>query len=127
MRFLLDTHVFLWATGNAARLDPAMRDAITSPDNDLALSSVSVWEISIKRAAGRLDFPIERLGEILVRMEIDPLPITVAHALEAGALPRHHQDPFDRMLVAQARVEGYVLMTEHGHIVKYDVPVFGRG
>lgn len=127
MRLLLDTHVFLWAIGNSARLAPDMAAAIVSPANDLALSSVSVWEIAIKRAAGRLDFPVERMAELLDRMSVAPLPVTVDHAIEAGALPRHHQDPFDRMIVAQARLENYSLMTEDRCITQYDVPVFGRG
>jgi PIN domain nuclease of toxin-antitoxin system len=96
------------------------------PANDVLVSAVSAWEIAIKAALGRLSFPIDRLAGVLVTMGVQPLPISLTHAVAAGALPRHHDDPFDRMLVAQARLEDLVLVTEDAAIARYDVAILGR-
>lgn len=101
-----------------------MAAALNKPDAVLHVSAASVWEISIKHAAGRLVFPLELLEEALVDMQASSLPITAAHAAAVGQLPAHHRDPFDRMLIAQARVEGLVLMTEDAAMRRYDVPIF---
>jgi PIN domain nuclease of toxin-antitoxin system len=84
-------------------------------------SSASIWEIGIRSAQGRLDLPPDFL-ELVERSGFTPLPITFEHALEAGRLPLHHRDPFDRMLVAQARVEGLTLASADEAIREYDVP-----
>ncbi len=126
MRLLLDTHVFLWATSEPGRLGERMRQAVTAPDNTILVSAATVWEIAIKRALGRLDFPLEELNAILARAGFDHLPIDAGHAVAAGGLPRHHADPFDRMLVAQARAEGLTLVSEDTAIAAYDVQLFGR-
>ena len=89
----------------------AARDAVASAENEVFVSSVSVWEIAIKRAAGRLVFPIDRFDGLAARMGFEVLPILPAHAVVAGALPRHHADPFDRMLIAQAVVEDLILVS----------------
>ena len=84
-----------------------------------------MWEIAIKHALGRLKFPLDRFDDIMRRMGFDPLPILPAHAIAAGALPRHHDDPFDRMLIAQARIETLVLVSGDQAFTRYDVPIFG--
>jgi PIN domain nuclease of toxin-antitoxin system len=126
VRLLLDTHVFLWATADPGRLAARMRQAVTAPENTILVSAASVWEIAIKRALGRLDFPLEDLDAILARAGFEPLPIDAGHAVAAGGLPRHHADPFDRMLIAQCRVEGLTLVSEDAAIAAYDVRLFGR-
>jgi PIN domain nuclease of toxin-antitoxin system len=98
---------------------------VASPDNQVFISAVTAWEIAIKHALGRLKFPIDRFDDILVRMGFDTLPILPAHAIAAGSLPRHHDDPFDRMLIAQARVESLTLVSSDQAVALYDVPVLG--
>jgi PIN domain nuclease of toxin-antitoxin system len=87
-----------------ARLDVAAREAIVAIHNQVLVSAASVWEIAIKQAQGRLEFPMDLFEATMRDMGFDVLPILAAHAIAAGALPRHHGDPFDRMLVAQARL-----------------------
>jgi PIN domain nuclease of toxin-antitoxin system len=98
---------------------------VGSPDNTVVVSAVTAWEIAIKRALGRVKFPVDRFDEIMRRVGFDVLPILPAHAIAAGGLPRHHDDPFDRMLVAQAQIEGLVLVSEDQAVRRYDVPIFG--
>lgn len=118
MRVLLDTHVLLWAVLNDPRLTSAQAHAISQ--GEVYLSSASVWEIGIKRAIGKLDVP-EDLFEIAVDAGCRPLPISWTHAEAAAALPLHHGDPFDRMLVAQARCEGLSLASSDTKLGAYDV------
>ena len=118
MRLLLDTHVLLWAVLNDPRLSEAQRQAIS--EGELYLSSVSVWEIGIKRVLGKLDVP-EEIFDIAVDAGCRPLPISWTHAEAAAALPRHHDDPFDRMLIAQARCEGLRLASSDRKLIAYDV------
>lgn len=118
MRVLLDTHVLLWAVLNDPRLTTAQARAISR--GEVYLSSASVWEIGIKRAIGKLDVP-EDLFEIAVDAGCRPLPIFWTHAEAAAALPLHHSDPFDRMLVAQARCEGLRLASSDNKLGAYDV------
>ena len=120
MRLLLDTHVLLWWLADDAALSPVAREAIADEDSEVWVSAASAWEISIKRALGKLSGPND-LVEKLVENHFDPLPILVADALEAGSLPPHHDDPFDRMLVAQARLSGLTLVTHDARIRAYDV------
>ncbi len=98
---------------------------MAAAENQLLVSSATVWEIAIKPAAGRLVFLVEQFDDIARRMGFDMLPILPAHAIAAGALPRHHSDPFDRMLIAQAVVENLILVTSDPRIGLYDVRVFG--
>ncbi len=121
MRLLLDTHALLWWLSSDPSLSPAAREAIARPDADVAVSAASAWEISIKTALGKLTAPGD-LEAQLARHRFTPLPITVAHALLAGSLPGHHDDPFDRMLVAQARTERMTLVTRDPRIGLYGVP-----
>ncbi len=124
MRLLLDTHIFIWASAGDARLPAAARAAILDTTNFLAVSAVTAWEIAIKHAAGRLAFPVSKWNEMLAALDAAALPMTAAHCFAAGALPRHHNDPFDRMLVAQARLEGLSIVTVDPMIQKYDVVVY---
>jgi len=118
VRLLLDTHVLLWAVLNDPRLTEPQARAIS--EGELYLSAASVWEIGIKRALGKLDVP-EELFDIAVDAGCRPLPITWTHAAAAAALPRHHDDPFDRMLIAQARCEGLRLASSDGKLAAYDI------
>jgi PIN domain nuclease of toxin-antitoxin system len=98
---------------------------VASPANQVLVSAASAWEIAIKHALGRLTFPVDGFEEILQRMGFDALPIGLGHAIAAGRLPRHHDDPFDRLLVAQAQTEGLTLVSTDGAVARYDVPVLG--
>ena len=125
MRILLDTHAFLWwASERGARLSDRGRDLLGDGTNEVALSLASVWEIAIKVGVGRMDLPdaVERyIPERLRHDGFELIPIKLRHAFRAGALPRIHGDPFDRMLVAQAQVEGIPILTADPAISRYDV------
>jgi PIN domain nuclease of toxin-antitoxin system len=125
LNLLLDTHVFVWTVAEPIRLDPAIQTALASPDNLLVVSAVTPWEIAIKQALGRLIFPLDLFVDTIDRMGCEILPILPAHGILAGGLPRHHNDPFGRMLIAQALTEKLVLVTKDQAILHYDVPVFG--
>jgi PIN domain nuclease of toxin-antitoxin system len=125
MRLLIDTHVFIWACVEPERLSQAEREAIADPRNEVFASAASAWEISIKQALGRLAFPAERFEEFASGLGFQSLAMTAGHGIMAGGLPRHHDDPFDRMLVAQARAEGLTLVTNDRKIPLYEVRVFG--
>ncbi|MBB3084300.1 type II toxin-antitoxin system VapC family toxin [Geodermatophilus sabuli] len=120
MTLLLDTHVLLWWLGEDDRLTPTMREAIADPGAAVAVSAASAWEMSIKAALGKLTAPEDLVAE-LAHHGFDPLPVTVEDGLAAGALPRHHDDPFDRMLIAQARRRRLVLVTADRRFADYDV------
>jgi PIN domain nuclease of toxin-antitoxin system len=100
-----------------------MREALASPDNRVVVSAVTPWEISVKQALGRLEFPLDRFDEIIERMGFDVLAILPAHGIAAGCLPWHHGDPFDRMLIAQALAEGLMLVSADVAFACYGVPV----
>jgi PIN domain nuclease of toxin-antitoxin system len=119
MRLLLDTHAFLWWVTNDRTLRRETRDTIAEADV-VVVSAASAWEIAVKRARGRLNAP-DDLEQQLERHEFVPLDIDFRHARAAGALPRHHGDPFDRMLVAQAQLEGLTLVTRHARLALYGV------
>jgi PIN domain nuclease of toxin-antitoxin system len=119
---LLDTHVLLWALTDDDRLSAPARSAITDGTNQVFVSAVCAWEIIIKKALGKLRAP-DDLPVQLAAKRITELPVTIVHALAIGGLPRHHADPFDRMLIAQAQVEELVLVTRDEQILRYDVAV----
>lgn len=121
MRLLLDTHVLLWWLADDPALSVQARRLIAN-EPEVLVSAASVWEIAIKRALGKLEVP-EDLLEAIDASGIGRLPIGLEHAVIAGALPRHHDDPFDRMLVAQARHEGLTLLTSDARIASYAVAV----
>lgn len=121
MKLLIDTHVFLWWDSDDSKLPEEFRSAIAAPQNEVYVSAVSVWEIAIKRASGKLIFG-QTVGRSMERHGFRSLPITVEHAEWAGGLPPLHRDPFDRLLVAQAHLEGLVLVTVDDQILRYQVP-----
>jgi PIN domain nuclease of toxin-antitoxin system len=117
---LLDTHVLLWWLADDQTLTPGARSAIAAGQNLVFVSTASAWEISIKRSLGKLDAPSDLVDQI-ERNRFQPLSITVDHAYAAGALPRHHEDPFDRMLVAQALAGELTLVTRDPRFRVYGV------
>lgn len=124
MKYLLDTGVFLWSIGPTANLNEHALQVLKDEEHELYLSSASGWEIVIKFATGKLKLP--ELPEFLIPKSIEEagirvLPITLAHVLAVGDLPRHHNDPFDRLLIAQARSEQMVLMTADKLFAQYSV------
>ena len=125
MRFLLDTHVLLWAAGDPRRLTPQTRDLLRDPVTDLTFSTASIWEVVIKSALGRSDFRVDPrlLRDGLVRNSYSELAIRSEHALAVGLLPPIHNDPFDRILVAQAQVEGITLLTMDEKLARYPVAI----
>ncbi|HEV7721302.1 MAG TPA: type II toxin-antitoxin system VapC family toxin [Iamia sp.] len=120
MSYLLDTHTFIWGQANDLRLGPATIEIMVDPSAPVYLSVASAWEMSIKAARGRLEVP-DDLGAILDEAGFDVLTIDLRHTDEVRRLPLHHKDPFDRMLVAQARVEGLALVTSDPAMAAYDV------
>jgi PIN domain nuclease of toxin-antitoxin system len=105
VRLLLDTHILIWWLADDRKLAKNARAIIANPDNDVLVSAVSLWEISIKVALGRLEVELDDLEQNLTTNGFRSLPINYRHALTAGRLPAIHRDPFDRMLIAQASVE----------------------
>jgi PIN domain nuclease of toxin-antitoxin system len=110
VKLLLDSHVFLWWCADDPGLRELEREAIRNAANDVFLSAASVWEMEIKRGLGRLRIP-EPASAAVSRLGITALPVTLEHAEATGRLPALHRDPFDRLLVAQAKVEGLTLVT----------------
>lgn len=120
MRVLVDTHLVLWALNDDPRLKPHHRRLLGGPETELVVSAATLWEIAIKRQLGKLDAP-DSIEDILLASGCRPLPISWRHATEAGSLPAIHADPFDRLLIAQARIEQMVLATGDARIAAYDV------
>jgi PIN domain nuclease of toxin-antitoxin system len=120
MNYLLDTRVLIELLGASQRIDRHLRTVLQDPLNAVFVSSASAWEIAIKATIGRLRGPDDLEAE-LMREGIGSLDITVGDALRAGALPRHHNDPFDRMLVAQAQNRGMTLVTRDSVLAAYGV------
>lgn len=117
MRLLLDTHALLWWLADEGLAEGA-RETIADPANLVAVSAASAWEISIKKALGKLSAPDDLENQIRAA-GFEPLPVTIAHGTRAGALPRHHDDPFDRMIIAQAQAEGLTIVTRDKQFVSY--------
>ena len=122
MNLLLDTHTLLWWLADDAALKADAREAIGDASNMIYVSAASAWEISIKKALGKLDAP-DDLHAALVANHFQPLPITIQHGTSAGRLPRHHDDPFDRMLIAQAQAEQLTLITHDTMFRSYGIPI----
>lgn len=122
MILLLDAHTLLWWLADDPILDRQAFGAIQDPVNDILVSVATVWEIAIKRALGKLEAP-DGVVEAADRAGIDIVPITGADAEAAGALPPHHRDPFDRMLVAQAARIGAVVVSRDREFDAYGVPI----
>ena len=125
MKLLLDTHVLLWAAGEPRRLSKQARILIDNPGNELLFSAASIWEVAIKRGLGRQDFKVD--ARLLRRGLLDngysELPIISDHVVATESLPPIHKDPFDRILVAQATVEGVTLLTLDSLVSQYPGPI----
>ena len=122
MNLLLDTHLLLWSAFAADRIAPATARRLLDPVNALWFSAASIWEVAIKRRLGKLDAPDDLLAQ-LERAGVDLLSITAAHADRVATLPMHHQDPFDRLLIAQAITDGLTLVSADGAMRNYEIEV----
>lgn len=118
MRLLLDTHVFLWAVTGAERLAPATREFLEAAD-EVYVSAASVWEIAIKARLGKIDADPEALAAIIEPSGFIELPVSAAHGAQVARLPLHHNDPFDRILLAQAIIEPLRLVTADSVLSRY--------
>jgi PIN domain nuclease of toxin-antitoxin system len=126
MKVLLDTHTFLWWITDDRRLSLRAREVISNEENELFISAATGWEIAIKVRIGRLELPDDPQRFVPEQLRINafkPLPIGMDHALHVSILPDHHRDPFDRMLIAQAQVEGMPIVSADPNIEKYQVEV----
>ncbi len=126
MRILLDTQCWLWMRSAPERLSRRSRDLLAAPDNELLLSAASSWEIALKWALGKLELPSapgEYVRAAMVQDGVGGLPVQHAHALRVAELPRHHGDPFDRLLIAQAQLESLRFLTADRHLARYDVEI----
>lgn len=122
-RYLLDTHVVLWCFTNDPTLAEGARRVIVDKANTIFVSAVNSWEITIKKALGKLRAP-ENFEEMVRQRQFTPLPITIAHTLAVGDLPLgEHKDPFDRLLVAQTKVEDLTLITRDADLGQYGIPI----
>ena len=125
MKLMLDTHLLLWAASNSSRLSSEAIALLKDKDNELFFSAASLWEVAIKQTLGREDFTVD--ARLLRRGLLDngycELPIASEHAVAIDTLPDLHKDPFDRILVAQAAVEGITLLTSDAIVGKYPGPV----
>jgi PIN domain nuclease of toxin-antitoxin system len=120
LKLLLDTHAALWWLSEDERFSEAAADQLTDETNQILLSTVVVWEVAIKRSLGKLEAP-EDLASTLLDAGLQPLPVSLDHAAAIERLPWHHRDPFDRMLVAQASIEGAALVSHDEALRPYGV------
>ena len=125
MKFLLDTHLLLWAAGEPRRLPKRARTLINNPENQLLFSAASLWEVAIKHGLGRDDFKVDTrlLRRGLLDNGYSEVPILSDHVVAVDSLPLIHKDPFDRILVAQATVEGVTLLTIDSLVSQYPGPI----
>ena len=126
MKYLLDTHAFLWAAGEPDKLSSQVKALLLDRNNQLLLSLASVWEIQIKIQAGKLKLPSPLPRIIQTQQQINQLellPIDLSHILALGNLPDHHRDPFDRMMIAQAQVEDIILISRDSMVRQYPIQV----
>jgi len=126
MRFLLDTHVWLWMIAERERFSVEVAALLENSANDLLLSAVSSWEIAIKHSLGKLTLPAppaKYVPEQIAKTGVTPLPVEHSHALRVAELPPHHRDPFDRLLVAQAELERATLLTGDRQFEAYGIPI----
>ncbi|NKQ37122.1 MAG: type II toxin-antitoxin system VapC family toxin [Chloroflexi bacterium] len=124
MKLLFDTHAFMWWDSDPSLLSERVLELCQDPENDLILSVVTVWEMQIKSQLGKLkfDFPLDELVENQQRINgIQILPVKLGHVLKLNELPLHHKDPFDRLLIAQAKMEDAVLLSTDAIFVEYSV------
>jgi PIN domain nuclease of toxin-antitoxin system len=121
VRLLLDSQALYWTVQEPRKLRPKTADLISDPATVVMYSAVNLWELAIKRAKGRLEFDDDAMLKAMREQKFSELPVVTRHGLEAGALPPHHKDPFDRMLIAQARLEGLTLVTSDRVFWRYRV------
>jgi PIN domain nuclease of toxin-antitoxin system len=119
MRLLLDTHILLWWLMGDRRLPKSVANILASPENDIAVSAASLWEIVIKRMLGRIEVDLDEFLSALASDGFMELPVRFGHALKVEALPRHHDNPFDRILIAQSVADGRRLVTRDESILRY--------
>jgi PIN domain nuclease of toxin-antitoxin system len=124
VRLLIDTHILIWADERPRAIAPALRAALREQTNEIFVSAASIWEIAVKRAIGKLRFGRPIVAAVTA-LGFEVLPVTGVHAERAGGLPRHHNDPFDRLIIAQADLEGMVLGTQDRLMRPYGVTVLG--
>lgn len=125
MRLLLDTHILLWWMVGDRRLPKTVATALAAPENDIAVSAASLWEIAIKQALGRIDIDLDDLVASIAADGFSELAVRFPHTLKLQSLPGHHSDPFDRLLIAQAIAEGRRLVTTDAAVLAYrGVPGF---
>jgi PIN domain nuclease of toxin-antitoxin system len=122
VRLLADTHAALWLLGEDERLSPTADRMLTDASNEILLSAAVVWEVAIKRSLGKLDAP-DGFAQLLLDAGALPLAVSIDHARAVRTLPWHHRDPFDRMLVVQAKIEDAVLVSGDERLQAYDVRV----
>lgn len=124
---LLDTHIFLWWLADSPRLSRKIRAKLGSPDEDVFVSAASIWEIAIKMALGKLSIKEQdgaRLEQLIPACGFTELPVRALHAARVKDLPRHHTDPFDRLLISQAWVEGITIVTADHAFKAYPISTF---
>jgi PIN domain nuclease of toxin-antitoxin system len=124
VRLLIDTHILLWADQRPRLIVPTLRAAMRDETNEIVVSAATVWEIAIKRAIGKLRFDRPIVAAVLA-LGFEILPVAGAHGEHAGSLPPHHNDPFDRLIIAQAHLEGMVLGTQDRRMRPYEVMTLG--
>ena len=125
-RLLLDTHVLLWMAEGSRKLGKRAAAVIADPASEIWLSAASVWEIANKAARGRLRLSVPMAKWLPSRVrenDLQPLPVTQDHVIAAAELPRHHEDPFDRMLIGQAQIEDLTILTADAQFERYEVRV----
>lgn len=122
MRLLLDTHALLWWLNDDRKLGNHARGLIGDPENDVLVSAVSLWEITVKLRIGKLNADLDEILAILPEQGFDRLDITDAHLVALAALPLHHRDPFDHLLMAQAVAEGAHFVSQDQHVALYGIP-----
>ena len=122
MKLLLDTHTLIWWLANNPTLSQAAKKAISNPDNLVFISAASAWEMAIKRSLGKLDAP-DDLERQIKNHNFQPLPITITHGLAVEKLPHHHNDPFDRIIIAQATWESMTVITRDQKFSSYNISI----
>ncbi len=130
MNFLIDTHCWLWWLSEPERLNPTARRRIANRRNAISFSAGSAWEIAIKAGLGKLKLPEPATDYVTSRVSAQgmiPLPINQRHALHLERMPLHHRDPFDRILIAQAQIEGLAVLTADPQFRSYDVKILWAG
>lgn len=121
MSYLLDTHTLLWWLEDNPTLSSESKRIISNPNNLIFVSPVNTWEIAIKKALGKLEAP-NNLEQVILECGFDHLPITIRHTIFVENLENHHEDPFDRLLIAQAMIEELTILTRDNKITQYKVP-----